>query len=70
MWRLMFSIVDGRVVDQDANGESKAAERHDIDGLAKQGKRGQRTQTASGIETVMMEGSIASCREKYNQLTL
>ena len=30
----MFSIVDGRIVDQNADRERQAAERHDVDGLA------------------------------------
>ena len=32
---------DGRVVDEDADSQRKAAERHDVDGLAEQRKRGQ-----------------------------
>ena len=35
---------DGAVVDKDADGESKAAQGHDIDGLAEPGQRGQRKQ--------------------------
>ena len=46
---------DRRVVDQDADGQRKAAERHDVDGLAEQRKaRSTNSRTASGIETVMM----------------
>ena len=37
---------DGRIVDQDADRKSKAAERHDIDGLSEQRKRGQRAQNS------------------------
>ena len=35
---------DGRVVDQNADRQRQAAERHDVDGLAEHGQRGQRTE--------------------------
>ena len=35
---------DGAVVDQDADGERQAAERHDVDRLAEPGQRGEREQ--------------------------
>ena len=40
----MFSMRDGAVVDQDADGERQAAERHHVDGLAEPGQRGEREQ--------------------------
>jgi hypothetical protein len=46
MLHVAIDVLDrhGRIVDQDADRKSKATERHDIDGLAKHGKCGQRTQ--------------------------
>ena len=34
--------LDGRVVDQDADGEGQAAEGHDVDGLPERGEDGER----------------------------
>ncbi len=39
---------DRSVVDQDADRQRKAAERHDVDGLAENGQRGQREQNGKG----------------------
>ena len=57
---------DGRIVDQDADGESKAAERHDIDGLAKQGKRGQRAQNRKRYRNRNDEGRSPAAEKDEN----
>ena len=50
----MFSMVDGGVVDQDADGERQAAQRHDVDGLAEKAEQMTEVRIDSGMETAMM----------------
>ena len=46
LFEMIINVLDRHrpVVDQNANGEREAAERHDVDGLAKPGEQGQREQ--------------------------
>ena len=50
----MFSMVDGGIVDQDADREREAAQRHDVDGLAQRERQIIDARIDKGIEMVMI----------------